>query len=642
METCENCLGILVWHQIAVEGQTSAFNSWNVIFELSTSLKPCSTCPMFAKLSPPGDNATDVRPLQVCRRAKFTLVKYRKLGRSRTAQSSPFELEDNLSANELLGFECFDFCLVIVDEKDFATERMTWWSTFRTLEQTTYVISDWLRECQGRKGHEECNLEAGFLPKRLLKLDEAVKEDHVKLIDTDELNISDLRYTTLSHCWGPPTSQPPIRTTKITELSHRQGILLKTLPNTFQEAVAVTLALGIQYLWIDSLCIIQDDLEDWQEEAARMSSIYQGSFITIAATGSSDSQGGLMAPPKPMLCVNVPDTNHETNELIESHNSKSLVLDLMEHKNYIWKHKTALWESPLSKRGWVLQELVLSPRTVHFAYDQLYWQCRGTFTNESSFVPWENFESLKHYSDIQNPKFRLGQKAFYPDDHFWWQWIVDYSTRSFTFPRDRIAAIAGITDYHHQITGKSPILGLWAESLYYDLGWSPAPPCEQKSPLRRIDGESQGISPPRSINVVDWEVKWSNQPFTSSLLETRLVVSGYFRPVPKSTFEGFLEFISRVADVFLPDPSIEFDEDETIILLLLYVKKEWDGVVQENFLAISSVSNRQKLGQYRRLGIGTVERSLVPDIFDVKSRSYEQTVTKSLFYNAERATFSLI
>lgn len=66
------------------------------------------------------------------------------------------------------------------------------------------------------------------------------------------------------------------------------NIFLSDLPPLFQDAIIITRQLGLRYLWIDSLCIIQDSLRDWETEAAKMASIYQNSYVTISATDASN------------------------------------------------------------------------------------------------------------------------------------------------------------------------------------------------------------------------------------------------------------------------------------------------------------------------------------------------------------------
>ncbi len=97
------------------------------------------------------------------------------------------------------------------------------------------------------------------------------------------------QYTALSHCWG---ALKPLTTTGSSLEQRKQGIEWSSLPKTFRDAIHVTHSLGIKYLWIDSLCIVQDDSVDWEVESAKMASIYSQSFITIAATAAVNGSEG--------------------------------------------------------------------------------------------------------------------------------------------------------------------------------------------------------------------------------------------------------------------------------------------------------------------------------------------------------------
>jgi hypothetical protein len=148
-----------------------------------------------------------------------------------------------------------------------------------------------LQQCT--KTHQSC----GFankkpLPTRVIDVSTHVKD--VRLYETQ--NESDY-YVSLSHCWGKARA---ITTTSETLVKNSQIITWDCLPKTFQDAVTIVRRLGLKYLWIDSLCIIQDDPEDWSRESGKMVAVYQNAYLTIAATKSADDDGGCfsMASPK--------------------------------------------------------------------------------------------------------------------------------------------------------------------------------------------------------------------------------------------------------------------------------------------------------------------------------------------------------
>ena len=227
-----------------------------------------------------------------------------------------------------------------------------------------------------------------FLPRRLIDVGDPLKCISPRLVSSTGLKMHPLRYATLSHCWG---TLQPLRTTKATEEAYRQEIRLKCLPKTFLDALFLSASLGIQYLWIDCLCIVQDDELEWQQQAAQMADIYKGSSLTIAATDSPNSDGGCFLGQLPALLegVNSNSSRHSTPFIVHDLQSNVFILAIFQSEMFT---KTFFQHSVLSKRAWVLQELAFSPRVIHCARDELCWQCNvrceaesGTIYDISSF-----------------------------------------------------------------------------------------------------------------------------------------------------------------------------------------------------------------------------------------------------------------
>jgi hypothetical protein len=145
------------------------------------------------------------------------------------------------------------------------------------------IASDWLENCI--TNHDKCKIQikAPEAPTRLLELHQPSPR-HVRLIETANLQ-NRPSYMTLSHCWGSAIS---FKLTGDTLPQLKKGLLLDLLPKTFQDAASIAWKLRAKYLWIDSLCILQDSLSDWQREAASMSDVYSGSLCNIAASASSN------------------------------------------------------------------------------------------------------------------------------------------------------------------------------------------------------------------------------------------------------------------------------------------------------------------------------------------------------------------
>lgn len=131
------------------------------------------------------------------------------------------------------------------------------------------------------------------------------------------------------------------------------------LPQSFRDAVDVTRMLGLRYLWIDSLCIIQDSPEDWDEEASHMADVYSNAYCTIAATRAEGSNAGFLQERQQRQCLPVRPASGIPYYLCPT----------------IDNFRDDVENGALNQRGWVLQERVLSSRTIYFAESQVYWEC---------------------------------------------------------------------------------------------------------------------------------------------------------------------------------------------------------------------------------------------------------------------------
>ncbi|KAF2628431.1 HET-domain-containing protein, partial [Macroventuria anomochaeta] len=165
------------------------------------------------------------------------------------------------------------------------------------------------------------------------------------------------RYVALSHCWGGKTS---IITTTDNYQRHTSGILIP-LPQTFMDAVRVVRALGVQYLWINSLCIIQNSSKDWNEQAAQMASIYGNAYCIISAGAAENSLSGFVEGSRRFgHTLQVVRFTHHGQE------GTSLIRACGKH-----------YSQYTFSRAWVFQERMLSSRTLHFGHPGTRWECRS-------------------------------------------------------------------------------------------------------------------------------------------------------------------------------------------------------------------------------------------------------------------------
>ncbi|PVH70864.1 HET-domain-containing protein, partial [Cadophora sp. DSE1049] len=189
-------------------------------------------------------------------------------------------------------------------------------------------------------------------PTRVLDLGDSDNKDKISLYTTSN---EPATYICLSHCWG---SEELLKTEKGSFSTRTEGIMWEDLPKTFQDAVTMTRALGVRYLWIDSLCIVQDDKDDWRRESAKMHTIYRDGYLTLAASKSKGPDGGLFSAAT-------------SDDMLKDWDFQE---DLIRTRRKI-QHFESRQEFPLLQRGWIFQERILSRRVLHFGSKGLIWEC---------------------------------------------------------------------------------------------------------------------------------------------------------------------------------------------------------------------------------------------------------------------------
>jgi len=227
------------------------------------------------------------------------------------------------------------------------------------------LIRGWLHDCDTTHFEPMCKSSTDTrltlnasprLPTRLIHVGRN-GEDVVKLQKTRTETKGD--WIALSYRWG---DSPPFSTTRRNLDKHSAGMTLATLPRTFQDAIKVTRALGKDYLWIDSICIIQGEDSDFSVESKRMEDVYSGAYCVLAASCATDQRSGFLLPRVGRKYVALNSTADGKGGAIYV---CSMIEDFRGH----------VLQGALHKRGWVLQEHALARRTVFFTQHQTYWEC---------------------------------------------------------------------------------------------------------------------------------------------------------------------------------------------------------------------------------------------------------------------------
>lgn len=268
-------------------------------------------------------------------------------------------------------------------------------------------------------------------------------------------------YAALSHCWGKIILQ---QTTKETLSAQLMRVRFEDLNQTFRDAVIIARGLGINYLWIDSLCIIQDDKTDWEIESAKMGDIYRQATLTIAAAASSDGSGGCFKARRPPVVEQI--QMRQTSSTGEE--------GTMQIGVWTGDFIRAVSNGPLNSRGWVLQERILASRTIHFAREQVYWECDQMTLGEDGRQHFHS-DSLRHILSPfphLHPQYlasKQSQKQFIYDR--WYAVVENYTSRNLTKSDDIFPALSGISKALARMTADRYLAGLWQSMLHVGLLW---------------------------------------------------------------------------------------------------------------------------------------------------------------------------
>ncbi|TVY68919.1 hypothetical protein LSUE1_G007793 [Lachnellula suecica] len=333
------------------------------------------------------------------------------------------------------------------------------------------TIKSWMNEC--RETHKYCKRQTTqSLPSRLIE----VEPQNPKLVPTKGKTGV---YATLSYCWGLSPENPfeLMYTTTLSTLSARMGgMLMNEMPRTLQDAVLATRALGLKYLWVDALCIIQDSKPDVEHEIKNMASVYGNCELVICATSAVSSKDGFLRP-RPALRPLV------LMSFMPSEGGDAGTYGFYDPKTFPKRNNWGVIESSgWNKRAWTFQERVISPRVLHFSSDMVYMECRTSDFSELGCTPRErviggyflgaNFRYLgiSEYFSSVTPRDAAKAHAIYA---VYYQVASEYSKRQLSFEADREAAFSAVVEqFTHILPRSESMYGLWMDDLWRGLVWN--------------------------------------------------------------------------------------------------------------------------------------------------------------------------
>lgn len=301
------------------------------------------------------------------------------------------------------------------------------------------------------------------LPTRLIYLDSSRDSAlsnpvgtnlHPRLVSTKGMEFSESRYIALSYRW-PEDFPNEAKSTRDTVRDQMRGLDVSKLPRNFNDVFQVATTVGISYVWIDSLCIIQDNPEDWNRESALMSQIYRNAYFTVAVA---------VPPTVPDLgFFRRGDPSDILSERLvcplEDGSSEEIVLMKTQSVSYC--------ESPLNDRGWCFQEREISRRILHYTETQVLWECRTLRASEG--LPNGVDPSIVGWPERMLDNDLSGEEFSYA----WHRAVEDYSSRHLTKATDKLPALAGLAaamrDYKSATCRY--LAGLWEDDFLPSLAW---------------------------------------------------------------------------------------------------------------------------------------------------------------------------
>lgn len=324
------------------------------------------------------------------------------------------------------------------------------------------------------ENHERCRRpKVPGRPARILDVG-ATDDASIRLIDFTRPACE--RYVALSYCWGD-SGDTTLRLLSHNEAAHREGIQVRDLPSTLADAVELSRRLGFRYLWVDALCIVQDRHQDWVVESAKLAGVYSNAFLTVvAAAAGGVAEPFLRRPPPPGEPVSSsgepvtvdPYTRMWSRELPNGTLLKARVIPQVGiHAR--WRRDEANQPDRWSRRGWTLQEQLLSTRMLCFFPSEMQWNCLEAVSCECH----SKLNLRKLFGEKQ-----LDKCGSPHDAHYYWQKVVEnYSSRALTQPLDRLAAISGIAARVQKKTKSRYVAGMWMGNIEMDLLWRRATAC---------------------------------------------------------------------------------------------------------------------------------------------------------------------
>lgn len=482
-----------------------------------------------------------------------------------------------------------------------------------------------------RRLHDALLGETVPLPSRVVDVGAADGSESPKLLESNGMRGT---YLTLSHCWG---SGGAIAKTLMGNLEARkQGIEIESLSANLRDAILTTRRLGFRYLWIDSLCIIQDSTSDWEIEASKMAQIYNHSTLTISASRAQSSTSGFLRED---------DKASEFVTMTHPGNFGHYYLGTSapEASSYL----SDVERGPLNARGWTLQERILSRRSIFFGQEQMHWECQTARCSQSTQMEPQEFSdstggvsSLRSVLNLRTSPDKTGD--IQGTLKLWYEVLSLYVKRDLSYPDDKLPALSGIVSVFDEALSRGGSscyrAGVWTQDVARGLIWMIPSQMKKRVPSwswscvdSRVWIMRRMKYPVCDITGISFDVKPVGQDRFGRVEHALLRFQGLIREVPgleKSgkNFQSWDEpkeylypnallkdaYGEKIGDAYLDEPGFVGDgndaDENTVYCVQIRHNKDvrnHDGKAEA--LLVCKVSEEENL--YERVGL--VEAELV-------------------------------
>jgi hypothetical protein len=452
-------------------------------------------------------------------------------------------------------------------------------------ERSFQQARNWLAHCVDRHSQDgSCpKLERTRLPKRVIDVNGRFPRLHLSKGASGQ-------YACLSYCWGG-TSQ--VLTHRDTLPKHSERIVYESLPRTIQDAIIVTRKLKLRYLWVDCLCIVQDDKAEREQELENMGSIFANAYVTISAAAAKSSQDGFLKERESQSRAYTPPINIPCYSPLGRNDHVML-----------FQRGSATTREAIHNRAWTLQEDLLSPRMLFYGDFELVWVCRTnihTISGIQAEICEDGETEMARLRQIFTDSDELGASTFdlkHGDEERMARWedlIREYSRRKLSREDDKLPALAGLAAKFESLVGAEYLAGLWSCWLPMHLLW-------------KVTGASGTGSTQSNWRAPTWSWLSMNSPVEMDLGDYE-----HFTAVAKVTnyaIEALKRFqlLGRLKSASITLRGVFNEASEEDIITIAELRNTASNRIPEIVMDVQLVFSSNYYPEYAYLTIGYVEQ----------------------------------